>query len=486
MRLLLVSPEIAPVVKIGGIADGVAGLAKALARAGHDVTVATPRNRRDERAHVDTTQLAPIELDDAPPGGPRASVDLHAATLDHGVKLVLVEIPGVAPELGAYGDDLRDDGGNARRFGLFARAVVALAARAAASGERWPLIHAHEWPAALVPYLARERRADLGAPRLVLTLHTLAHQGIFPPSAMAHVGVGPGHFHPGALEFHGRVNLLKAGLVAADAVTAVSPTYAREILGPEHGELLDGVLRARGDQVVGILNGIDTDVWDPRRDPALPATYGPDDLAGKETCKRALSTSLGLDASRPLVLSLGRVFHQKGSDWLVDAIPAIVAEGACVAVAGTGDPALCAALDAIAAAHPGRVAYVGFAPEDLAHRLLAAADVFVMPSRFEPCGLVQLYAQRYGTAPVARRTGGLVDTIVDASADLAEGTGMLWDEASAAGLVAAVRRALAATRLDAWDALRRRIMRLDVGWEAPARRYERLYARLVATRPRGA
>ncbi len=483
MRILLVSPEIAPIVKVGGIADGIAGLAKALARAGHDVTVAIPHHRPRDRDPIATEPVAEVVLSDAPPGGATATVTISSARLDHGVQLLIVDVPGVDPLLDAYGGDLEDERGNSRRFGLFARAVVELLAVSARAGTPYPLVHAHEWPTALVPYLVRLRRAEIGAPRTIFTTHTLAHQGIFPASAMAHLGVGPDHFHPGALEFHGHVNLLKAGLVAADAVTTVSPTYAREILEPDLGELLDGVLRALPGGVAGILNGIDTDLWDPRTDAAIATPFDADDLSGKAECKRALLAEVGLEASpdRPLVLSLGRIFHQKGSDLLLEALPALVDAGANVLVAGAGDPAIVAAILAAAARAAGRIAYVGFAREPLAHRAIAGADVLVMPSRFEACGLVQLYAQRYGTVPVARRTGGLADTIADASADLATGTGFLYDDSTAAALAAATRRAFAARRGPAWDAIRRRIMRLDVGWAAPARRYERLYARLLAS-----
>jgi starch synthase len=429
LEILIVAPEIAPITKIGGIADGVAGLSKALRRLGHAVTVALPRCRAAERIALEVERREPIELRDAPPGGERATIEVGAVHLDSGVEVILFEIPGVPAELGPHGDDIDGNVDNARRFGLFARAVVELAHRRARGGAPYDVIHAHEWPTALVPYLARQRRAELGGPRLVFTIHTLAFQGIFPRRAMVHLGLGAEHDRPDRLEFHGRLNLMKAGILGADVVTAVSVTYAREIQTPMRGEMLDGVLRARGDGVVGIVNGIDADLWNPARDPALPASYGPDAPEGKAACKAALLRELGLDGAegRPLVVSVGRVFDQKGSDFLIEALPALVSAGASVAIAGTGDPTLVAALVAAAAPFPGRVVYVGFAPEDLVHRMVAGGDLLVMPSRFEPCGLVQLYAQRYGAVPVAHRTGGLADTIVDAGADLASGTGFLYN-----------------------------------------------------------
>lgn len=415
-----------------------------------------------------------------PDGGSAVEVGvLEAPPLEGGAAVLLIDLPGFHARLGVYGDDAAGDLDNARRFGLFARAVVELVLARGRAGASFDLVHAHEWPAAMVAYLLREA-AGPRRPRAIVTAHNLAHQGVFPPAALAPFGLGPGHLRIERLEFFGRVNLLKGGLVAADAITTVSPTYAREILTPAGGERLDGVLRSRGRDLRGILNGIDDVAWDPRGDRALPARYGPDDPGPKAACKRALLEEIGLEPGAPLVTSLGRVVEQKGSDLLAAAIPAIVAAGASVAVAGAGDAALERALAGAAARCPGRAVYLGAVSEPLAHRLIAGADLLAMPSRWEPCGLVQLYAQRYGALPVARRTGGLADTIEDAAAGLEAGTGFLFEEPTPAALARAIARALAAMRSPRWDDLRRRVMRLELGWRAPAIRYEHLYHEILA------
>lgn len=451
MKLLHVAAELAPLVRFGGIADGVAGLTRALARLGHDVTVVIP----------------------APPG---AALDPDIS-LAPGLRACVVVIPDVPAHLGVYGREGDGEHDNARRFALFARAAAAMAAG-------FDVVHVHDWPGAAVPYLLRE--AGVSRPRSVLTIHNLAFQGVFPPETVDLLGLGPSHFRPGALEFHGRVNLLKAGLLAADAVTTVSPTYAREILDPACGELLDGVLRARAGQgrgVLGILNGIDLDAWDPARDPALAAPFGPDDLEGKRVCKRAFLAEEGLDVddARPLVASLGRIVPQKGADLVAASIAPLCRAGATVVVAGAGDAPLERGLAAAAAAHPAHASYLGPVSDPRARRLLAAADLLIMPSRFEPCGVVQLEAQRYGAVPVARRTGGLADTLVDESAHPGRGTAFLFDAPTAEALVLAVGRAV--THLGGPDgaSLRRRVLRLSPGWDRPAGLYAHLYGRLSAS-----
>ncbi|MDI1445897.1 glycogen/starch synthase [Polyangium sp. 6x1] len=452
MKILHVAAELAPVVRFGGIADGVAGLARALARLGHDVTVVIP----------------------APPGK-RLDPEIPIAP---GVRACVVSVPDVPAHLGIYGREGDGEHDTARRFAFFARAAAAMA-------EGFDVVHAHDWPGAAVPYLVREARGR--RPRTVLTIHNLAFQGVFPPETLAFLGLGPSHFRPDALEFHGRVNLLKAGLLAADAVTTVSPTYAREILDPAHGELLDGVLRARvardGKGIVGIVNGIDVEAWDPTRDPALAAPFGPDDLAGKALCKRAFLAETGLDAdaTRPLVASLGRVVPQKGADLMAAAIPDLCRAGATVVVAGAGDDPLERALTAAAAAHPAHARFLGAVTDARARRLLAAADLLIMPSRFEPCGVVQLEAQRYGAVPVARRTGGLADTLVDEDEHPGRGTGLLFDAPSAQALVLAVRRALGHLAGPEGASLRRRVLLASPGWDRPASLYAHLYGRLSAS-----
>jgi starch synthase len=284
------------------------------------------------------------------------------------------------------------------------------------------------------------------------------------------------------LEFYGGVSFLKGGILSADALTTVSTTYAREILTPELGERLDGVLGIRAKDLTGIVNGIDYAVYNPMTDPALIARYDAEDPGNKGRCKAALLQELGLEIrpDRPLVVSIGRIVAQKGSDLLAASIPKLLKSDVAVAIAGTGDPALVAKLTAAVQKAPERAVYVGAAPEPIIHRLLAAADIVVVPSRYEPCGLVQLYAQRYGAVPVACRTGGLVDTIVDCDAALETGSGFLFDKPTSAALVGGVQRAIAAMASPRWGALRRRVMRLDLGWDRPARRYAHVYRDALA------
>jgi starch synthase len=273
---------------------------------------------------------------------------------------------------------------------------------------------------------------------------------------------------------------MKAGILASDAVTTVSPTYAREILDSRHGELLDDILRRSQERLFGLLNGIDEAVWDPSCDPSLASSFDVDRLDGKRACKASLARDLGLDdgEARPLLVSIGRLLPQKGTDLLASALPALVARGANVVVAGTGEADLVRLLEEAASRAPARIRYLGFVDEEVVHRIVAAGDVLLVPSRFEPCGIVQLYALRYGTIPVARRTGGLVDTIVDAEEE--HGTGFLFDAPTAEALLDATVRALHAMASPAWTALQARAMRVNFGWTRQAFAYRELYRRLVS------
>ncbi|MBL8744233.1 MAG: glycogen synthase, partial [Myxococcales bacterium] len=336
-------------------------------------------------------------------------------------------------------------------------------------------------------------RASLAGTRSVLTIHNLAHQGFLQGdagrAALAAFGLGSDHFTPARLEFYGGVSLLKGGILAADAVTTVSPTYAREILGPERGERLDGVLRARfgtgegtkpGDSLLGILNGIDYATWNPATDASLPARFDADDPSNKARVKSTVLAGLGLsiDPERPLFVSIGRQVHQKGADLLASALPRLLRQDLTIVVAGEGDASIGEHLAAAAARDPERVKVLGRVTEQVAHGLYGAADFVLLPSRFEPCGLVQVQAQRYGALPIATRTGGFIDTIVDLDVDLETGTGFLIDAATEDALVGGVGRALAAFTHPRFSSLRKRVMRLDLSWERPARRYMQLYRQL--------
>lgn len=481
MDILFVASELAPMVKVGGLADVVAALSKALRLLGHKVTIALPRFPAIEASGVMVARrLTPLVMAS---GGESVEVTVFDGRLGSGVELLLLDIPGLYDRAGVYGQDGVDYPDNAKRFGLFARAAVEIVRQRAAMGTPFDVVHAHDWPGAAVPYLLRHQGTELKGTKTVLTIHNLAHQGIFPKHEVLGVlGLGEEHFHPDKLEFYGEVNLLKAGILAADGLTTVSTTYAREIQEPDLGERLDGVLRTRKDRIVGIVNGIDYAVWNPTTDPALISRYDAEDTGNKGRCKSHLCQEIGIEVNpdRPLVVSLGRIVPQKGSDVLAAALPKILKSDVSVVVAGSGDPAIMAKLEAALAKAPERARFLGAVSEPLSHRIIAAADIVVVPSRYEPCGLVQLYGQRYGALPVATRTGGLIDTIVDLDAELETGTGILFDKPTPAMLLAGVQRAVAATTSSRWGAVRRRIMRLDLGWDRPARRYAHVYRGIVA------
>jgi len=474
MEILFAASELAPMIKVGGLADVVASLSKALRLLGHRVTIALPRYRALESSGLMLARrLTPLVLEGP---GERAEVTLYDGRLGSGVDLLLIDIPGLYDRPGIYGEEGRDYPDNARRYGLFSRAVVEVMRQRARAGSPFDILHAHDWPTAMACYLLREQQPALPT-RSVLTLHNIAPQGLFPREALATFGLGDQHFHPERVEFYGQVNFLKGGILAADVLTTVSDTYAREVQTPALGFRLDGVLRAHARKLAGIVNGIDYAVWNPMTDPAIVARYDAEDISNKGRCKSAVLQEAGLEIrpDRPLIVSIGRVVEQKGSDLLAAALPKLLRNDVSVLIAGEGDPDLMAQLRAAAGRAHGRAAYLGGVSEPVVHRLIAGADLVLLPSRYEPCGLVQLYAQRYGAVPIAHRTGGFVDTIVDLDAALETGTGFLYDEPTAAGLIGGVQRALAAMAHPRWPAVRRRVMRLDLGWDRPARRYAQIY-----------
>ena len=486
MDILFVATELAPFVKVGGLADVASALTKALRVLGHRVTIVSPRFPAFEAGGLLVARrLTPLRfaLRDR-----TVEVTVFDGRLASQVDLVLVDAPGMFDCTGVYRDGAEDYPDNALRFAVLSRAAAEIARQRAQVGAPFDIVHCNDWPAALVPTYLRELKAQtpaLGATRTVLTIHNLAHQGVFPKETLPSLGLGWDLFNIDALEFYGGINLLKQGIVSADAVTTVSATYAAEIQTPEGGHKLDGVLKKRGSQLVGITNGVDYSVWNPATDPGLSAHYDAEDTSNKVRCRGALQRELGLplDASAPLIVNVGRIFEQKGSDVLALAIPRILrATDAQIVVAGDGDESMVRALKAAVEKAHGRAAFVRAAPEQIVHRIFAAADVVLVPSRHEPCGLVQMYAQRYGAPPVANATGGLVDTIVDCDAKLETGTGFLFQGVTVDALLGATERAVAARTLPSWPGLVRRVMRLDRGWERPARRYEQLFRSLSPAR----
>jgi starch synthase len=387
-----------------------------------------------------------------------------------------------------YADaDGRDWPDNHHRFGLFGW-IAAELARGADPGWSPDILHPHDWHGGLAPAYLAARPPSAHVPT-VFTVHNLAYQGLFPPAVFPELELPPGFFSVDGVEFNGLVSFIKAGLFYADRLTTVSPTYAREIQTPAFGCGLDGLLRTRADALTGILNGVDPRVWDPRHDTKLPRFYGTDDVAsGKRVARVALQRRLGLHdrEDTPLLGVVSRLTPQKGLDLLLACLPEIIAEGSLIAILGSGDSDLEQGFTMTAAAHKGEVAVeIGY-DEALSHLIIAGADVVLVPSRFEPCGLTQLYALRYGTLPLVRRVGGLADTVVDATAvNLANGTatGFAFDGASAPELMSAIQRANALFRKPAiWLRIVQRAMTRDFSWAAAARRYVAVYRELQPDR----
>ena len=476
----MASAEARPLAQTGGLADVLRALPDALARQGLPVRRLLPAY-----GFIDRSGFALERATLAVPLGPaRVPVRFHSRTETSGVVTTLVECEEMFARDQIYGPPGGEYRDNARRFTLFARAVFERAARA---GERPDILHLHDWHAALAPLFVRFAGPRGKPPRTVLTIHNLAHQGRFGSWEIDWISVPEIRkaeiTRPEGIEFHGGINFLKAGIVYADALTTVSPTYAAEILTPELGCDLDPLLRAEAGKLTGILNGADYDLWDPASDPHLPQRYGADRLEGKTAAARTLREKLSMPASdRPLVGVVSRLVHQKGIDVVIRAAPGILEAGADLAVLGSGEPELVRELESLRGSFSGRIGIFIGHDEPLAHRVTAGSDLMLVPSRYEPCGLVQMHAMRYGALPVASRTGGLADTVRDESASPGRGNGFLLPALTPDDLAATVARALALRRSDpaAWTALQRRAMAEDFSWDRAARRYAELYRSLLA------
>ena len=475
-KILFVSSEAHPLMKTGGLGDVSGSLPAALKRLRHTVRLVLPAYQQLKARAGKLKTIATLKLT-----GTEPVRILEGVMPDSRVKLWLVDAPGYFdrpgnPYLDADGRDWPD---NAERFAAFCRVTVELAMDRAGLNWRPDVVHCNDWQTGLVPaLLARER----GRPATVFTVHNLAYQGLFPWHQFAALGLPADLWHMDRMEFYDRFSFIKGGLVFADQITTVSPTYAREITGPDLGCGLDGLLRHRADRLSGILNGADYDVWNPQHDPLIAHNYSASDLRGKRLNKAALQQRFNLPpADRPLIGLVGRMVEQKGIDLLLAAIPALMKEKMQIAVVGTGDKGFEAELCAQAKRYPDSIGYhIGY-DEERAHLVEAGADMFLMPSRFEPCGLNQIYSLRYGTPPIVRRTGGLADTVVDATSEtLATGkaTGFVFDEPTPEAMLGAVRRALALYRQPKlWQQLVTAAMAQDFSWDASARQYLEIYAK---------
>jgi len=475
MRILHLTPELAPWSKSGGLGDAAAAIAKSVAALGHEVRVVTPLHgsvpgRLEMPVHRESLSLGLV---------PAAGVRIRAAKAP-GYQALFVEHEATFGGADIYGGDASE------KAALLTRAGLDLCL---ADGWIPDVVHAHDWTVALAPVLLNTvlRDSPLGRCATVLTLHNLQHQGLLGRDILVRLGLPEWLMSADNLECLGGVNLLKGGLYHATRLTTVSPTYAREIAGPGFGFGLDPVIRHRAADLEGILNGVDADDWDPARDTLIPARYTADDLSGKAACKAGLQLDLGLDPDPgvPLVGVVSRLWDQKGLDLALEPLRQRLRAGRLqLALLGSGDPDLESAYLALAAELPGRAAArIGY-DNRLAHRIEAGADFFLMPSRFEPCGLNQLYSLAYGTLPVVRRTGGLADTVDAWSPGATEATGIVFDHADGAAVGWALDQALR-LRHDfpaEFEAMRRRAMLRRFPWSAAAARYAACYAEAVRQR----
>ncbi|HEY5897577.1 MAG TPA: glycogen synthase GlgA [Burkholderiales bacterium] len=458
MRVLFVTPECAPLMKTGGLGDVSAGLPAALRAHGHDVRVLLPAYAA---IRIEAEERARVRL-----------LDFDVRILEAG-DFLLIDCPPLYDRLGTpYQDaDGRDFPDNAMRFAVLSRAAALLGSDATPLDWQPEVVHCNDWPTALAPVYMHYGHSRATS---VMTVHNLAFQGLFDASLLERLELPPASFAVEGLEFYGKLSFLKGGLVYANAIATVSPSYAREIQTEALGCGLDGVLRARREVLRGIVNGIDTSEWNPATDARITERYSWSGLERKAANKLALQRRMRLeeDAQKPLLAAVCRFTHQKGSDLIAAAAEALIDLPAQLCLLGRGDREHERILTGLADRHPGAIAVeVGF-DEDLAHLIEAGADIFLMPSRFEPCGLNQMYSQRYGTPPVAHRTGGLIDTILDGE------TGFLFEGAESGALIAAVRRAVTVYRDPRrWRELQRRGMSRDFSWAGPARQYADLYAR---------
>ncbi len=482
-RVLMVASEAVPFAKTGGLGDVAGALPLALASLGHDVTLVLPRYRG-------ATGGTPAGSTQVSLGGRVFDVAYAEHALADRARAVLVECPDLFDRAELYGVGAHDYPDNAARFAVLARAALEYGAGQHPAPD---IVHAHDWQAGLAPVYLRTLfagRAGIAEAAAVFTVHNLAYQGLFPPVWMPALDLGWELFGIEGIEYWGKLSFLKGGVNFSEMVTTVSPRYAREIQTPELGFGFDGILRRRGRRVRGILNGIDDAAWDPAADPHLPAPYGPDTLDDKRLSKRALLERLGLSAgdealARPLVGMVSRLVDQKGFDLLAALGDSLLSLGAAFVVLGSGEPRYQEMWQALADQAPDRVAFRAGFDEPLAHLIEAGADIFLMPSKFEPCGLNQMYSLRYGTVPVVHAVGGLDDTIENWNGRTGAGTGFKFRAYTPEALRGALVKALAAFEdRAAWRAMQRAGMSRDFSWSASAAAYAEVYEAAIRARKR--
>ena len=468
-----------PFSKTGGLADVIEALPKVLAALGYEVAVLLPRYR-GSKAMVPVVPSLTIPL------GKQLR---FPAILDGGqvssVRYFFVEDPAYFDRDGLYGDSEGDFPDNAERYSEFCRAAIEFVKQV------WPadVIHCHDWQTGLVPVLLRTSYADDSTVKdipVVLTIHNMGYQGIFSKDAIERAGIPAGVFHPAGIEFFGNVNYLKGGLVYADYLTTVSKRYAQEIQTPEFGYGLDGVVRGRAERLTGILNGVDYSVWSPEKDKFIAMKYSAKDMSGKHVCKQALLESFGLapeNISRPLIGIVSRFADQKGFDLIAEKAFELMREDLTLVVLGSGDRKYEELFAALANTFPGRVGLRIAYDNEIAHKIEAGADMFLMPSRYEPCGLNQIYSLKYGTVPIVRATGGLDDTVEPFDLEHGTGTGFKFAEYNGDAMMYAVRQALHhCTDERIWRRIQLNGMAKDFSWKGSALEYARVYDAALALR----
>jgi len=481
MRILFVASEGLPFSKTGGLADVVEALPKALAARGHEVAVILPRYRGTKTTAIVMPSLT------IPLGSRLRFPAVADGTLLNGVRYFFLDDPGYFDRDGIYGTASGDFLDNAERFSEFSRAAIEIAKHV------WPadIIHCHDWQTALVPVLLRTSYSDDPAMKdmpVVFTIHNMGYQGQFGRDVMDRAGIPAVTFNPAGIEFFGNVNFLKAGIVYSDYITTVSKRYSQEIQTREYGYGLDGVARSRGDRLVGILNGVDYGAWNPAKDPFIPAKYSPKDLSGKLVCKQDLLKTFNLPdvPGRPLLGIVSRFADQKGFDLIAEVAHEIMREDLSLVALGTGDRRYEDLFRALAAAYPDRVGVKIAYDNVIAHKVEAGADIFLMPSRYEPCGLNQIYSLKYGTVPVVRATGGLDDTIELFDLEHGTGTGFKFWDYTGGALLYTIRQALhhfADERI--WKRIQLNGMEQDYSWKGPAAQYLKVYEAARAARGLG-
>ncbi|OIO69499.1 MAG: starch synthase [Zetaproteobacteria bacterium CG1_02_53_45] len=480
LNIVFIASEASPLAKTGGLADVTGSLPHALKQLGHQVTVILPFYRRQLAASKTVTTPMNVTVEMWADGVQRYC-PLHEATVN-GLHFILVEQDDLYDREGLYGPAGGAYEDNLLRYMLFDRVALEAAARLK---EKVDIIHCHDWQTGMIPLLLKtqyQHHARIAQAKTVYTIHNLAYQGNFPANWIHRLGIPSHHFHPGDFEFHGQINCMKAGIASAHAITTVSPSYAEEILTPEYGCELNGFLQLHTGKLSGIVNGLDIAEWDPATDTALAANFKAGHTAGKKQCKAAIQEEFGLEVSAdtPLLVLISRLADQKGIDLLLANAQSWIDRGYQLAVLGSGDPHSEHALHHIADANPKQMHFWRGFNEGLARRIYAGGDIFLMPSRFEPCGLGQLMAMRYGTVPVVRATGGLKDTVVDYSQVKGEATGVHFTDATPQAFDAALELTITLYRNSTiWSRIRSNALKRDSSWQASAIRYADLYQALL-------